>query len=321
MARFIGLAEESSYGNAATIDHWIDVVSESITSDQQMIDVETAGLRARRYRVPGPYRVGGSFDMVVAPDNITLILKAALGSATTTDSGGGAYKHEFTPADTLPSLTLEICPDVGSLSRQVVGVGITSLGFEATAREVLTASVDVIGQKESLVSPSSPTLPSLRPFIFYEGALSLGGSDVANVEAFRFTIENDIPDDAYVLGSRFLPGLRVQGLTVSGDMDVAFLSWDLYKRFFGSATATEPQTSLESVSLTLTFTGESTGDSTSGYENYKLIAEFPKVYFDTSEANFDRRDRIVQSLGWTAIYDSSSGYICKITVINTSSTP
>ena len=286
-----------------------------------MIDVETAGLRARRYRVPGPYRVSGSFDMVVAPDNIALLLKAGLGSVSTTAGGGGAYKHEFTPADTLPSLTLEVCPDVGSRSRQIVGVGITSLGFEATAREVLTCSVDVLGQKETLVSPSSPTLPSLRPFIFFEGSLSLGGSDVANVEAFRFTIENDIPDDAFVLGSRFLPGLRVQGMTVSGDMDVAFTTWDLYKRFFGNATASTPQTSLESVSLTLTFTGESTGDTTAGYENYKFIAEFPKVYFDTSEANFDRRDRIVQSLGWTAIYDSASGYICKLTVINTDATP
>jgi len=320
MARFIGLAEETTYGTAVDADHWIDVVSESITSSQEMIDVETAAYRARRYRIPGPYRVGGSFDMIVAPDNIGLLLKALLGSVSTTNDGGGRYKHTFTHDTTIPSLTLEICPDVGNRSRQITGVGVRSISFESPAREALSATVDVIGSYEKLITPSTPTLPTLRPFVFYEGSLTMNGSTIANVEAVRLTIENDIPDDAFVLGSRYLPGLRLQGFTVSGEMDITFLSWDYYKRFFGSATASAPSTEVESVSLKLTYTGPSTGGS-GEYANYKLEFDMPKVYLDTSEATFDRRERIVQTLGFTAIYDESSDYAIQVVLVNTSSSP
>jgi len=325
--RFIGIAEETTYGTAVSATDWIDVVSESITSEQGFIEVETAGMRERVKRVPGPYNVGGSFDMIVNADNITKLLKWLLGAAETTDDGSSptplAYRHEFTPSQTLKSFTMEICPDVGNQSRQVVGCMVSSIAFEASARELLTASVDVIGQKDSLISPSTPTFSTLRPFIFFEGVVSDGGNPISDVEAFRVTIENDIPDDAYVLGDRFRPDLtkRVQGMTVSGDMDIAFLDWDYFKKFYGSATATEPQTSITPLALKLTFTGESTSSSVEGFDKFLLEIDLPKVYLDTSEANFDRRDRIVQSLGYTAVYDAVAGYICKVTVVNENESP
>jgi len=323
MVRFIGIGIETTYGEAATITDYIDAVSESITGGQSFIDVETAGTRWIRERVPGPWSESGSFDIIVNADNITKILKCALGDVTTSDDGGSpavAYKHEFKPSSTLPSFTLEVCPDVGSYSRQIVGCGITSLRFEAPARELLTASVDILAAKEKLISPSTPTFTTRRPFVFYDGQIS--GLVTANVEAFRLTIENDIPDDAFVLGSRFLPGLRVQGFTVSGELDLTFLDWDAYQKFLGSASATEPGTTAESYSLTATFTSpEETGSSVAGFENYELEFHLPKIYLDTAEAHFDRRDRIVETVRFTAVYDSTADYVVKVTVVNTKSEP
>ena len=321
--RFIGIAEETTFRTPVSATEWIDIVSESINPNRNVIDVETAGRRELVARVPGPFFVSGSFDMIVNADNITKLLKWLLGNVSTSDDGGSpaVYKHEFTPGDSIKSFTLEICPGVGGQSRQIAGTAVRSIAFEAPARELLTATVEVLGAKEELISSSTPTFSSLRPFIFFEGSLTLEGSSVGRAEAFRCTIANTIPDDTHVLGDMFLPAIDLLGIRVTGDMDVAFTSWDYWKRFYGSATATEPQTSIEPVSLQFKMTGQSTGSSVAGFENYLLQIDIPKAILDATNANFDRRERIVQGLGFGAVYDESSDYIVKVTVVNKKSAP
>jgi len=322
VTRFIGIAEETTYGTPVASVEYVDVVSESIVGEQSFLDLDTAGSRWIRARYPGAWVQSGSIDLIPNASRISKFLKWALGNVTTTGDATTptAYKHEITPASTLPSFTLEIFPDVGSYSRQITGCGITSLRFEAPAREFVTATVDIIGRKEKLISPTTPSFVSRRPFIFYDGSVS--GLVSANVEAIRLTIENDIADDAFVIDDRFLPGLRVQGMTVTGELDIAFLNWDIYRKFLGSATALEPGATADSYSLTVTFTStEQTGSAVAGYEYYQMKFELPEIYLDTSTANFDRRDRIVQGVSFTAAYNDTAGYIIKATVINEKSAP
>lgn len=317
--RFIGLSlSEDSYGTPKAIDFYIDVASESITDSQENIHVETAGFRSKQYSVPGPYKIEGSWDQMVTADNISRILDGLCGTTVApVPSGDGAFRHRFYEAQTLKSYTMEIAPDVATSSRRVVGTFFRSVDFEAAAREVLTATVNVTGRKPMLIASSDPTglWPTCRPFVFYEGTLYFNGIAVAYCEAFRLTYENDIDTDEYVLGDRYLPGMFVQGLNITGEMDIKFLDWDYYKYFWGNATATGPSTALSSCSLNLLFTGEATGSVAPGFENYVFQIEIPKVYLDTSEANFDRRDQIVQSLAFTALYDSV-GYTSRFTLIN-----
>lgn len=322
--RFVGIAEETTYGTPIASAEWLDVVREGVVAAQNFIDAETAAQRTRRMRPPGGYSVGGPIEMIVNPDNITKLLKWLLGDVTTTDDGEVtpvAYKHEFEPAQTLKSFTIEICPDVGAQSKQIGGGICRSIAFAAEAREVITASVEVFGQKDKLISPTTPTLSALDPFVFFEGDLKLETVSVAAAEAFRCTIANDIPDDVHVIGSRFIPGIRLQGLEVTGDMDIAFLNWDYYKRFWGGAAVTEPATRPETVALQFVATGPANGSVGSGFENYLFQIDLPKVTLDTSEATFDRRDRVVESLGFTALYDATATYAVKVTVINKKTAP
>jgi len=297
----------------------------------------------------------------------------------------GVFRHEFTPYQEIPSFVSEVGPDVETNSRQVSGLAISSLALEAVARELLTASIDLVGQSEKVLPGTSPTFSTLKPFVFHQGQLkrlsASGTADsgtttttvdaertevddywngyyiqyitgpnaglmrlvtdfvastdtlthlafptavasghqyrllypFANAEALRVTVENAIAEDAFVLGSRFLPAIHLSGINVSGDMDLAFQSWDEYQLFLGG---TEPATELSPVALNLRFLGESTGSSTADYDKYLVEIDIPSVYYDTSEANFDRRERIVQSLGWTAIYDAVLAYLIKIIVVN-----
>jgi len=315
---------------------YIDIVSESVSSDQGNLDVVTAGDRSMRFRVPGPYAIGGSIDLIVNPENMTKFLYWALGSVSHYAGASVAFKHEYTPAQALESFTMEIAPAVPATegavdyqSRLISGCVIPSFTLEAVARELLTATIDVIGRREGQQAASStdPPFSDLRPFVFHEGVLSYDSSDICHAEAFRMTFDNDIPDDVYFLGSRFRGGKMddgcgvgcdpvffVQGLKVSGDMDIAFTDWTWWHWFWGSGTATGPSNQQNPISLNLVFTGLATGDAT--YPNYAMEIYLPEVYLDTSEASIDTRDRIVQSLPYTAIYNASAGYVARIRVVN-----
>ena len=313
--RYVGLGIESSMGAETAPYEFIDVVSESVRGEQNIIYIETAGLgRSIRQAVPGPWGESGDIDLIVGPENIEYILFATLGQVKYYASGDGAYKHVFEPASTIPSFTLEIAPDVGGRARRITMAGVSSLRLEAVAREALTATMSIVAAKEKLVNESTPTFSTKRPFVFYDGVMKIDGGTVARCEAWRGTYENTIADDAYVLGSRFLPTLIVGPCNFSGDMDIQFLDWQYYEKYLGG---TEPGKTLQTISIELNFVGESTGSSVSGYDKYMLKIEIPKVTLNTSEASFDRRERIVQSIDWQAIYDPTYGYLCRFTVVNT----
>lgn len=321
--KYISIEREGRYGTYRGGNlQYIDIVSESVNPDQGMIDIETAGEREMRMRVPGPYSLGGDVDIIVNPDNCGKFLWWVLGNKVTTPSGA-CYTHDFTSAQEIRSFSMNIAPAVqdgplGSYAmRRVTGCAISSMSFEAVAREALTSTVSVMAKRDDLVADGqAPSFSSLRPFIFFEGTVTLNGVTVANVEAFRVTIENEIADDAYVLGERYIPGIRLQGITISGDMDLAFLDWSMYRRFWdGTAAGTGPTNSIASVGLALTMTGQATGCHGAD-ANYKLLLDLPACYFDTTEANIDRRERIVQSLNFTCIYDQDDAYTLQATLIN-----
>jgi hypothetical protein len=317
--RFVGIGKETTFGSPVTVTRYIDAISESITSDQQWIDTETAAYREFRVRIPGPYKVGGDFDFYLNADDVCEPLLGALGSITTTpDSTPSpvAYKHEIKPGTSIPTWTLEISPGVGTYSRQVAGAAFSAVSIEATARDAPTMTCTVIAKKDARISRTTPTYTGVRMFAGFEGKVYRGTDEVADIEAIRINIENDIPDDVYALGDRFLKAIIPQRLTVSGDMDIRFTSWDWWSYFWGSSTATEPQAYPSTVGLKLEFTGDSTGSTVQGFQYYKLTLEMPKCTLNTMEASFDRRDRVVASLGFTALYDSTLGGCIKATVIN-----
>jgi len=327
MTRFIGIGKESTYRTAVTVTEYINVISESIVPDWDRVRLEEAGYRFATDKLPGGFKETGNIDLYVDAESISKFFEGLLGDVSTDDDGASppvAYKHTITPATSLPSYTLEIFPESpADYSRQVSGVGILSMRLEAEAGSPITATVGILGAKEELISPSSttPTFANVSPLPFNNSSVEMDDSAIATVEAFRLDISNTIPDDAFVLNDMFLPALRLEGGEITGEMDLAFTSWSYYQQFYGSSSATEPSETPDTVKIELIATGGSTGSSGTGYENYKLTITLPKCRLDTSNANFDRRSRIVQRLGFEALYDTSSGYAIQVEIVNTKSAP
>ncbi len=332
--RYIGVRTETAYAEAwSAPTQYMDIISESVVPDHGMIDIETAGYREKRLRVPGPYSLGGDIELVGNVDDIGTALYLTLGSDEQNNSAA-IYRHQMTPSQTIPDFKMEIAPAVQQTgvyqARRCIGGMSPAITLEAIAREALTASWTVAFQQDALAAATTaaPGFSTVRPLIFYEGAVKFGtyGAEeedpLANVEAFRVTIENNIDTEATVLGSRFLPGIRTQGITVSGELDISFENWDMYKWFYaGTAAGTAPGTTIAANGLTLAMTGLATGQG-GDYSNYKLVVECPSVYLDTAEANFDLRTRTVEGVSWNAVFNPTAtigavtGFLVGVEVVN-----
>jgi len=326
MVKWLGIAEETTFRTPVTPVEFVKFIRDSINPDWAKVKLEESARRFAEAKIPGPYKEAGDIELYIDAQSITKFLKWLTGSVTTTSDGLAtpvAYRHEFTPANSIKSFTLEINPEVGTYSRQLAGCAITSLAIEAVAREPVTGTISVLVAEPKLITPSTfGSFVNKDVLWFQQGKVSLAGSPISGrVEAFRCTYENAIADDAFVIGDMFLPAIRLEGASLVGEMDLAFTDWSYYQRFFGKAGATTPQTAPEEVAIRLELTGRSTGSTAAGFENYKITIDLPKSSLDTTNANVDRRARIVQRLGFEALYDDASGYAVKYTVINTKSSP
>ena len=148
---------------------------------------------------------------------------------------------------------------------------------------------------------------------------TIGGSDrlttQPTVEAFRLTLGRAWDEDHYVLGNRYLAYPILSGYaTVEGSIDLTWLSQDEYERFLQAVGQTETGDQ-DSFAISLVLKGQ---QIESGYY-YQIQVDIPKAYYTGSRANVTGRDRIIQTVDFRGIYDSSEGCAAKITVQNKTS--
>jgi hypothetical protein len=295
---------------------------------------ESVAGRNKIFASPGGYAVNGDMDLVVSPAIVWPFISAFFGTLTgfSANASGDTYQHLYTPTGNAnPTyFTLDINNDLNDAvvgnptGRRLLGVGVNSLTFEATAGNLATMTANVIAQKDKLVSMSgiTPTYSIISPFSFTDGAVQIGGTTYGCVEGVRITFENNIPNDNFCLGSRFLNALWNQNLNITGSFDISFDTWAEYKRFFGgtAGTSAEPQATNYEGSLVITFTGvPTTGGVGAGFTNYAMIINLPRIVYNTTGANLDRFNRIVQNVEFTALYSVSESAAAKVTIVNMTS--
>lgn len=348
--RFIGMsAPESPYGTAnyasdpsdAAEFVWLPVVTESITESQEYIDVQAGAARELRRKVPGPWKVTGDFT-VMFNGNMHRLLEAVCGTSSeiSKTTNGGVSSRVFRPQVGFNGYTLHVYAgrtiDGNTIGKSIAGTIIKEIAFEAPAREVLTAKCAIIGHRSALIemgqiaSDYGDQLQTTRPFLFYEGHIdgTLASDATADnrnfVEALRWTHTNELHDDLFTLGTRWYRGDADTGpLNVTGEMDISFKNWALYKKFYGDTTKNVPIAELDGpedatlYSLTATFTGIATGNGT--YPNVQLVVYMPSVILDSTKASFNERERIVYGVTFTALFNQSLGSCVQYTIVSSDS--
>jgi len=315
VVRYLALKKETEYGTAVVPDKFIDIVSESLAYRNNVIYVENVNSVDYLKQVAGPYGIAGDFDIKVEPENIGHILLGLFGQVTSEVQGAtSAYKHTFKPIgedSELPSFTFGV--GMGAVTdRRIAGCKIKKLTLSCEAGNLLLGSVTIVGKKDSITDLLTPSFSALPPFAWNQATVKRAATTIKPL-GFEFNYENILSEDEYRLTTdRTIQELPWLSRKISGRMDLKFANTDDLKRFYGSDTVTTPQETLGTLALNFKFEGALIEDP----YKYTLEIDLPKVVYDLAGANISVRDKIVQGIEWTALYDATATYAAKVELTN-----
>lgn len=198
----------------------------------------------------GPFDVSGSVEF-----NITDLTALQYAIGTLAGAGTIASPYEISEAENIgfdaaniPSLTFEVGSEGDTVDDEITvsGVVINSLTITATQGEIITASMDWLGQTVlASTSLQVVTAGTAAPLMFHDATVSVG-ADVAEVTSFSLTIANNIQSYRN-LGSRLITqpatGIRRYDFTMTMkkkvDSTASILSAvEARGMFLGAATTT-----------------------------------------------------------------------------------
>lgn len=306
MSRYFSIAEQSQWDSkvsGAANQKFFDIASEDISPENNLLIYETAATRYPPGAGAGPYRSTGGVDSFVETSAFGSVLKMALGQEDTISAT--TINHIFHPVSSLGNFkyfTSLINFDYPDGYRLLKNAAIGTLEIEATAGELVSFSCDVIGAEETVsgIAPT-PTYSQVPFATYHHGSVTMDGSSITSgVESFSVSLDNNLADDALVLGRRDLPAVRSQALTVEGSMDWSFDDFTMYERFFGAGGAQTPQSTISGMDLQFSlYVSASEGGTMS--QDHELTVYVPNAKVDTTDANIDDRDRIVEGVDFVGV--------------------
>jgi|GEM_PF-4661011 len=295
---------DESFGSFGANSHALDVGGDDISGDHQYIYPLTTSDRVKRSKIQGPQKFTGSISVPLFPVGAASLVYYALGTVTTTlgTPNTDVNQHVITKAKTIPFFRAEFGRDVKA--HRYVGGIVNTMTLDYNPAELLMASFDVVFRKElSMGTLSSVTFPEFnsveRPLGGTEVSATFGGSSATFVESMSITCENNVEEDSFALGSKYLPAGIIAMLDVTGSMD---LRYDVETRYQDWLDGTDKQVVLE-------------GSYGSGEAYRKIKVDLPDIAYDTNNLPVDNYERLVQTIDFTAQRDSNGDPIL-VTIVN-----
>lgn len=232
--RYIGIGKETTFGIAVAATRYVEAV-DTFQPDPGVVILDPVAQRARKDKVFTKFRARGNIGAweVKPEDIIGEALYGVLGAVSSAQQGGtSAYKHTFTPADTIKSWTLRKGVELNELVNP--GCLFNQLTFQTRHPEILKAILEVfgVGAAPSKVALDTPTFSTLQPFVYHQCTITLAGSDKSSlVYDASVVINNSIPIDRGGHSSKYIPKIRVGDRVVNGKLSTYFDETDQYDAF------------------------------------------------------------------------------------------
>lgn len=212
---WLGAAKETAWGTAVAPTIYIPAKSPKPENVVKYIaDDNYRGTYAKTYgQYQGPINATYSFDTDFFPDSSGLLLLNTFGTDTVTGTAS-PYTHKFTMGTAQPpSLTLTDYDAINA--RQFAGFMTDQLDIKFTPTAGVTLSVKG-NSKQSIVDGTTPTpaFTQVNPFLGWEAALSIGGTNNTKLQSFDTSIKRA---SSVVFGST---GTQDPAAIVSGVMDM-----------------------------------------------------------------------------------------------------
>lgn len=227
----IALYEESTYNTTpgTPSGQKLYVTNFGVQANQNRPDSNTlTNSRERSAPAAGNINVSGSFGMEIGAESIGTLLKHLMGINNTT--GASPYTHTMTLGDLPVGLILEKDHGANISGNGRVqyynGCRIARATFTFPQEGYATCSFDILGAKETLASSAldgTLTDNGHTSFSAFSAAIEEGGSSIATVTQCEISVDNDLDDTAFTIGSAGQRRALPEGFaTVTGSLTALF---------------------------------------------------------------------------------------------------
>jgi len=307
MTRFAQFLRESSYGTAiAGTKRKFNFSGHSVNPNVNVIIDEGAGSPDPLNAQLGPFNATGSIDTWLYPNVVSSLVCSGINKATnsTTTGSSAPYTHTISPGTEIDSFSLELGYDaVGT--RNLVGCCVNNITIDGVKRERVGVSMDIIGSKEpgtgtTLAAAQTGVLaPPVAPFVFQESSISYAGSAKTDIESLSVSISNNLPDDKFALGDRYLSDIRsnVGKREITLTADIRFEAATDYNKYIGGTKFAVVM------------------DNARG-SSYEFKIDAKECIYTGFPTNVSGRDRFLPSAEMRALYNTSASKALEITVKN-----
>lgn len=277
-----------------------------VTAKQTLVDPATiTGRRDAVAPIPGNISVDGSLVVPIGIIDIGYWLKGLLGAPTTT--GSTNYTHVFKTAAVPPSLVLEKGFTDITQYFKYNGCKISNFKLPFGGDGELTASMDIMGAKETAGTTeydSTPTAVTFNRLSQFQASIKEGGSALTgSVMSGEFTINNNLDGSIYTVGSSGQRGSIPEGLLAANGT---------IKTLFQDRTLIDKGSAGTESSLEVIFTIDS---------NNSLSFLFPEIRYERISPPISGPAGVMVDLAWRAYYQNDVGNSAVIvTLKNTQAT-
>jgi len=319
--RFLGIKKETTFKTYVAPDKYVRIISDSIEENPNRTPIDDASLPEFAEVTSDLWLFAGNTPMQPKPDDLGHFLLGALGGLTTTNDGGtppAAYKHTFKRADTIPTYSGIVTVD--DFARKMTSAFLNSLELEVAMgtgmERILHINPGWMVYKVEKWTGEIPTatFSTLKPLLATKATLKIGDVDKSSiVRALRLTIANGIPhSELFNFGSEYLSKVKKERFQVTGEIQIDDDGSAEYDRFVTGDTF--------DLKLDL-LSGETTGSTVEGYQNYMLSLHLPKAIYERDVVfHADRRTRPTIGAPIRAYYDATATYSVKFDLVNKTAT-
>lgn len=296
------IGKETTWGTAVAPTTQVDFTSESLKQVMNYIEEDTlVGARTTpRMDIAGK-KVEGDIQMIVKPDNIGLLLKAALGAeAAVVHIASSVYSHQFSlvaggTSGSLPKITVVVDRKVAVFG--YVSCKVDRLDLEAKVKDYLRATFALRGHSEQADALEALTGSAKRAFQFVDGNITVDGAEYDDVTNVKVSVNNNLEDDLFTMsGSTTMQEIEPQGREVTADLEVLYSSTT-------NTTRTNKYLTGSTVTVVLNFIST---EVAAGGVYYRMQITLNNCYITDASPVVGGRDRIKQNLVVKASEQSST---------------
>lgn len=328
-AGHIGIKTQSSKGVYAdpgdSLDPGIFLYhrSGSLGGNRELLvpDPEIGGNRDVPDAQLGPIAYSGEFEFYVRMEALPTLLRAALGSGSTSGDGEVTpYTHEVVPTDTsLPWLSVEERIGDGYMTFGYTDCKINTLHIEAEANGYLMGTVGIIGLKQETVAGTNladreyDTSPMI---VGSNVCIRWGGVDLP-AKSFSFDVNNNIEDDDFRLCSMTLGDLVEKRREMTMSATIRPEDSTLWRTaMWGSPVATAPLGQSYKDDVEIEFESYEDIPGTNPAAKYNTLIEIPQAVIAPFNVEPSGDDVIEHDIEIRALRPNAQNPILTATVKN-----